>query len=329
MDNKLHLGYDTYTPLLFGSYPAYGVNNGRWSIEYWDAAGGLNFWMPWPTPNSQNNVLFLRDDGFVGIGTSSPSQTLDVMGDIGCNNIHISSDVRLKSNIQLINSVQVNKLYQLQGKTYNKKLDLQLIPLNGVIDTLKRKTIQGQNTRMQSNANVSRPEFGYIAQDIQQLFPELVSGDTSSHLSVNYIGLIPVIIEALKQQKQTITALTQQLSQCCVSNNSHQNQSNGSQYGKKSADLEASSRFTAFLLQNSPNPFTENTNIFYSIPESSGKAMLYIYDMQGSEILSYEIKHRGEGKTIINGNELKAGMYLYALIIDGNEIDTKRMILTK
>ncbi len=31
---------------------------------------------------------------------------------------------------------------------------------------------------------------------------------------------------------------------------------------------------------------------------------------------------------ILNGNELEAGMYIYSLISDGAEIDTKRMILT-
>jgi hypothetical protein len=31
----------------------------------------------------------------------------------------------------------------------------------------------------------------------------------------------------------------------------------------------------------------------------------------------------------INGNSFEPGMYLYALVIDGKEVDTKRMILTK
>ena len=31
----------------------------------------------------------------------------------------------------------------------------------------------------------------------------------------------------------------------------------------------------------------------------------------------------------ISGNSLEPGMYLYALVIDGMEVDTKRMILTK
>jgi myo-inositol-hexaphosphate 3-phosphohydrolase len=65
------------------------------------------------------------------------------------------------------------------------------------------------------------------------------------------------------------------------------------------------------------------------IKENSQNAGLRIYDLQGTEIKSYTITGTGEKTIKLNGNELKAGMYLYSLIIDGVEIDTKRMILTK
>jgi len=38
---------------------------------------------------------------------------------------------------------------------------------------------------------------------------------------------------------------------------------------------------------------------------------------------------KGKQSVTINGNSLQPGMYLYALVIDGKEVDTKRMILTK
>lgn len=51
--------------------------------------------------------------------------------------------------------------------------------------------------------------------------------------------------------------------------------------------------------------------------------------MNGVQLKSYPITERGKGNVIIQGSELIAGMYLYALIADGEVIDTKRMILTK
>ena len=57
--------------------------------------------------------------------------------------------------------------------------------------------------------------------------------------------------------------------------------------------------------------------------------MICIYDMQGTQIKRIDISERGHSHIIINGSELKAGMYLYSLFANGMEIDTKRMILTK
>jgi len=57
--------------------------------------------------------------------------------------------------------------------------------------------------------------------------------------------------------------------------------------------------------------------------------MIYIYNMSGMQIKSISIPEKGYGTITINGSDLQAGMYLYTLIVDGKEVDTKRMILTK
>ncbi len=64
-------------------------------------------------------------------------------------------------------------------------------------------------------------------------------------------------------------------------------------------------------------------------PPTVASASLYIYDMNGTQLRSLPIGQKGKGTVIIQGGELAAGMYLYALIADGKVIDTKRMILTK
>ena len=64
------------------------------------------------------------------------------------------------------------------------------------------------------------------------------------------------------------------------------------------------------------------------MPESSNTAGIYIYDMIGKELLKLDITQRGNSSVILNASQLNAGMYLYSLIIDGKEIDTKKMILT-
>ena len=51
--------------------------------------------------------------------------------------------------------------------------------------------------------------MGVIAQEVEKIFPELVSTNANGYKSVNYIGLIPVMIESIKDQQQQINELTQ------------------------------------------------------------------------------------------------------------------------
>ena len=48
------------------------------------------------------------------------------------------------------------------------------------------------------------------AQEIQKVFPELVSEDDNEMLAVNYQGLVPVLINALKEQQNEINRLKDQ-----------------------------------------------------------------------------------------------------------------------
>ena len=85
----------------------------------------------------------------------------------------------------------------------------------------------------------------------------------------------------------------------------------------------------AILYQNNPNPFTADTKIEYQLPLSTQSATLYVYDMNGLQKAEYPILSFGEGSVVVSAGVLDAGMYLYSLIVDGQVVDTKRMILTK
>jgi trimeric autotransporter adhesin len=92
---------------------------------------------------------------------------------------------------------------------------------------------------------------------------------------------------------------------------------------------EVSGASRAFLLQNSPNPFTSETEIRMTLGETVGNATVMIYSLEGKEMKRIPVRDRGEVSVRISGNELPAGVYLYSLIFDGKVVDTKRMILTE
>lgn len=151
------------------------------------------------------------------------------------------------------------------------------------------------------------------------IYPELVSKDTLGYYYVNYIGLIPVMVEAIKDQKAQIDALTALVG----------NSNSGLKKIRAGAVNETEALTYPVLEQNIPNPFSSSTFIGFYLPTTINVASIYIYDMNGVQLKSFIVNEREKGNITIQGSELTAGMYLYALIADGKVIDTKRMILTK
>lgn len=205
------------------------------------------------------------------------------------------SDQRLKQNVQPIEQA-LSKILQVKGVGYN---------YGG-----EQATTIGLD---------SKPTMGFIAQDLQKVFPELVRKSSSDLYSVNYDGMIPVLVEALKEQNQVIQQLRERVSQLEAT----KSQSSS----LRTTNQEQSAK--AVLFQNQPNPFSQITKIRVSIPATIQQAILLIYDMQGKQLRRKVIEGRGNVNYQLNASDLKPGMYMYTLIVDGKEADTKRMILTK
>ena len=134
---------------------------------------------------STANTAFVIGNGVDGSNTSDAFKVL-FNGDATVGNdltvsgdVVINSDMRLKANILSLGST-LYKLLQIDGKTYTMKRDA----------TKKQK-------------------IGLLAQDIEKVFPELVV-ENKGIKSVNYQGLVPVLINALKEQQSEIDALKKQ-----------------------------------------------------------------------------------------------------------------------
>ncbi len=81
------------------------------------------------------------------------------------------------------------------------------------------------------------------------------------------------------------------------------------------------------LFQNTPNPFNKETTIGYQINQMNGTASIMIADMNGREVSKFPIAQAGKGNIVVPVGNMNAGMYLYTLIVDGNAVDTKKMIV--
>ena len=151
--------------------------------------------------------------------------------------------------------------------------------------------------------------------------------DSAGYLSIDYIGLIPVLVEAVKEQQETIEVLQDRITtietDCC---DKEDKLKSGSINSSDELNMDVAS---AKLYQNNPNPFSTQTAVKFEIPETMQTAQLHICNMTGTLLKTITISQRGAGKELINANEFVAGMYLYSLVCDGKIVDTKQMLLTE
>ena len=166
--------------------------------------------------------------------------------------------------------------------------------------------------------------YGLSLASVQDVLPQLVIEDTGGIRYVDYTSIVSLLVVAVTELKGQVDALTAQLDGSAPVAHAPARAPQTSGTDDITDDLTAPA-----LHQNIPNPFTADTHIRYCLPESVQQADLYIYDMQGHQIKKIALTGRGESAVTIHGSELQAGMYIYALIADGQEVDSKRMILTK
>jgi len=232
---------------------------------------------------------------------------------------YLGSDAMLKSNIEELQS-SLEKIMVLEPKSYQ----------------------YNQEAFPQMNLP-SGTHSGFIAGEIQEVFPELVKGATQpeeldeegnvlqeaiSFNGVNYVGLIPHLVGAIKEQQAQIEALTALVNQCCAAGGDKSLQGSGSagaptEYGDFDLQIEK-----AYLGQNVPNPFQNETSITYRIP-AQAQVRVRILGQSGQQIdtLVDGMMPKGEYRIVWNASHLPAGMYYYTLEADGVELVKKAVKL--
>lgn len=171
---------------------------------------------------------------------------------------------------------------------------------------------------------LSTVRYGLAADQLKEVYPELVYEDKNGNTSINYIEMIPLLVQAVNEVKAENATLKDEIAAL----------KGGKDIRAKARTPETTSIETAdeailSLSQNNPNPFSEQTSIEVSVPESVHAASLYIYDMSGKQIKRIDIMERGITRISVTSEGLTEGMYLYSLIADGKVAGTKKMILTK
>jgi hypothetical protein len=92
------------------------------------------------------------------------------------------SDAILKKDIQIVNKQNYDKLINLNSVSYKLKDD-----------------------------NNSKLHYGFIAQDFEKHYPELVKNSEMGYKTINYIELIPIMVSKIKNMNEEIEFLKQEI----------------------------------------------------------------------------------------------------------------------
>ena len=348
------------------------------------------------TYDFSKGINMARTTGNVGIGTTSPTALLHVNGSLYVNG----------TATQLTGTWGSDQMFKTDIDSISNAL--------AIIKQLKPKTYYFDTTNVWGLNFGSKKNYGFIAQDIEIILPELVSSttknadvDTSGNVvhpavtykSLNYNAFISILTKGIQEQSNeidslttkthdqdsinaslqnaatsrdsTITSLKNQMNQlitktnnqdslntilqnqlmqlsslindCC---NSHGNNGNGNNlmpsgtnnYKSTPADsgaepsptpltdIELSNKNMVILNQNVANPFTEQTTISYYLPDNIQHAQILFFDQSGKIIKTVDLKEKGKGILNVFASDLSNGIYMYSLIIDGQTVETKKMV---
>lgn len=236
-----------------------------------------------------------------------------VTSTLTANEIVTLSDYRVKENVKALNnSSSLDNLMSMNVVEYNYNENM-IAPIDDGSDTASVVSRAHQINREEITIPAQK-HYGLIAQELQQIYPDLVKESQEGYLTINYLEIIPLLVSSVQELNSKLEK--------------YENGTVKKAPAYKPEDTELDAIVTT-LYQNTPNPFTESTLIQCDIAKSVVNANLYIYNMNGEQKTEFVITERGSTSVTIDGGSLSAGMYLYALVADGQVIDTKRMILTK
>lgn len=263
--------------------------------------------------------MIIKDTGNVGVGTTNPTSLLHVNGDIFYSGSLISSDKRLKKDIELYED-GLEKLMQIQPYTYY---------YNGKADIKSEKL-----------------QYGVLAQDMQAIDEEFVGEfthevtefnkdtgydeviRTEDYLYINSNAITYLLVNSIKEQQAMIDEKNDVIDDLSdrLSKLEEQIESLASG-GEVNSSVTLSYHDIAELNQNTPNPFNGSTTIAYTVPTEAKTAKINIYNNSGVLIKSIDINHTGKGALTVNANDIPSGNYAYQLVIDNKVTIVNTMIL--
>ena len=187
---------------------------------------------------------------------------------VSASNILTSSDARLKTDVASLED-SWKGLSGLNSVSYRIVIPTDTVTADDGVATKDSKANSEAAEGVDHGIS-----YGFIAQEVQKIYPDLVKADENGMLAIDYNGFIPLLVDAVKnlsakvaEQEETIAMLADPAGP-----------------SRKPASVGSLASEKIALMQNRPNPFNVATTIECTLPESVGNAFLCVYDLQGKQV---------------------------------------------
>lgn len=237
--------------------------------------------------------------GDVCTPTPTGGPILVVNGTGTINGVNITSDQRFKKNIAEIENS------------------------HSIIEKLNPVTYEYRNDEFSERNFEQNKTYGFIAQEIKEVLPEIVRKEQDGYYSVNYIAIIPVLTQAIKEQQETIKKLEEKVNLLADASNQK------GAFDKETPIQKVGVNKQPVLFQNNPNPLNNVTFIEYFLPQTTQSAFVKVIDNTGKLVKAFPIELTGYGQLELDCTNLQSGTYHYSLIVDKQVVDTKTMLVAK
>ena len=175
-------------------------------------SGTQNYVSKFTGTNTIGNSQIFDDGTNVGIGDATPSAKLDVEGASPGNLLRLASSgtqralVDNSGNLTISGKFNSNGIEELSDRRFKKDIT-PLAPVLGKVLQIEGVTYNWKREDFPNRAFGERTEIGFIAQELEKHFPELVNTDKEGYKSVQYSHMVPVLLEALKELNQKLISL--------------------------------------------------------------------------------------------------------------------------
>lgn len=211
-----------------------------------------------------------------------------------------------------------NNLSGLNVTTYQKERPAMPVEEETILDLDgdSSKVMEAPEPDIMDEQFYTKSHYALDADRLEEVFPDLVYVNKDGSKVINYVEMIPLLVQSINELNEKIEVL--------------QGESSGRAKAavRSTTGIDGSSISQNKLYQNTPNPFKETTTIHFTLAADARDAYICIFDMTGKPVKKLPISS-GMDSVSFRGYEIGEGMFLYSLIVNGQEIDTKRMIITK